>query len=119
MLAALLTSFAILSGDTTIPGFNTSPLSGPSQQFSVVAGLATLAATDPGTAQAIADGVASGALSIATLDHPTLAGATDGNTISIGLDDNPSLEMIAERLFHEFGHYRDGVPSGPHNGGSL
>lgn len=112
-------SFA--SGDTNIPGATLTPLN-TTTQGAIDAGLAALGAYDPASAAEIGNAVNNGSLDIAELNDPNLGGfkgLTDGNTISVRLNDGVDAGTVGIRLRHEWYHWKYGTANGPFNGGWL
>jgi len=87
-------------GDTTIPGASTSPITDPNKTLAVAVGMGALSSMSSSTAQGLLSAQQNGTVVIVELHSTALDGMTDGNTIAISLDDNPSADQIAERLFH-------------------
>lgn len=108
---------AQVAGDTHVQGYPAAPLN-TTTQASVDAGLASLAGYDPATAGEISDAVNNGTLEIGELTggNSTTKGASDGNTITVRLSDNPSSGMIGVRIRHEWRHWKHGHGT---NGGVL
>lgn len=117
----LLPQAAQAQGDTKIPFAATKPLDTNTQAV-VDAGLAALATYDAGAAADITGAVNDGSLDIGELADARFndfKGLSDGNTLTVRLNDNPDTGELAVRLRHEWYHWKYGVPHGGANGGYL
>jgi hypothetical protein len=121
----VIASMPASGADFTIPGQHvTAPDNGAGpgpQTVALAMGLAELSVLDPQAASEISADIANGTLKIGVL-HESLnkdGGMSDGDTMSINLDDNPDSIEIAVRLRHELEHHKNGIPLLGLNGGGL
>ncbi|MCC6405884.1 MAG: hypothetical protein IT453_01870 [Planctomycetes bacterium] len=116
-----LASAPCLAGNLSIPGVVVSP-PGPVAQTVIADGMAALAQYDAAAAADLAAAVASGAVEIGVLKDPSVEGfkgLTDGDTISVRINDGVDTATVGVRLRHEYYHWKYGHPDGPYNGGAL
>ena len=104
----LFRSAPCLAGNLSIPGVVVSP-PGPVAQTVIADGMAALAQYDAAAAADLAAAVASGAVEIGVLKDPSVEGfkgLTDGDTISVRINDGVDTATVGVRLRHEYYHWK-------------
>lgn len=119
-----------VAGDDLIYGFYMVPLNSTTQA-SIDAGMAVLSDLAPDLHADLHASIISGAVDVTQLtEHPEILlyapelatttgfkGASDGDTISVRLEDGVNAQTVAIRLRHEYYHWKYGSADSEHNGG--